>query len=530
MSNKLNKIKGSNDNEGMEIVGQIVEYLLAVVAAAVCIMVPLYARDGYDQIGQAKFVIYKNMLRLGFMPLLILVVVYGIFWLREKKKLRLSVTDGFAFAYLLFTIAAAVFGGFYEDALWGSFGWNMGLLSQVSFVLLYWLLSRFGKFYRSMLLIMCAVSAVVFAIGVLHRVGIDPIGFYQGLTDDQMAQFLSTMGQATWYASYLIVVLPVGIAVFLYAQNRTWRIISGIYMVIGFCSLVTQNSDSAYFALAGFMLVFFWVCVENRESLRRFVAVCLSFFTAGKVMSLLMQVNPNPELHYDFLTRLVLQSGFSWALLGICLVLYIVLWRRKEKAYPVETMLLVRKLVLVGTGVVLVGLAALIFLNTGGFLPQWAAQKLSAVSYFTWDDTWGNGRGRIWSFAVKVFQEENLFHKLLGVGPDCLSSYVAAYYSQEEELLWGQKVLTNVHNEWFNILINGGILGLVSYAGIFMTSIRRFLQKDHRDVLLTGIAAAAVSYMAYNFFCYQQICCTPFMFMLMGIGEYLYQDKRILEK
>ena len=74
------------------------------------------------------------------------------------------------------------------------------------------------------------------------------------------------------------------------------------------------------------------------------------------------------------------------------------------------------------------------------------------------------------------------------------------------------------------------ILGLVSYAGIFMTSIRRFLQKDHRDVLLTGIAAAAVSYMAYNFFCYQQICCTPFMFMLMGIGEYLYQDKRILEK
>ena len=53
MSNKLNKIKGSNDNEGMEIVGQIVEYLLAVVAAAVCIMVPLYARDGYDQIGQA---------------------------------------------------------------------------------------------------------------------------------------------------------------------------------------------------------------------------------------------------------------------------------------------------------------------------------------------------------------------------------------------------------------------------------------------------------------------------------------------
>lgn len=521
MSNKLQKTTENGQNAGVEITGQIIEYVLAAVAAAICMAVPLYARDGYDQIGNAKFEIYKNILCLGLSPLLILTALYGSFWMQEKRKCRLSVTDRFVLAYLFLTVMAAISGGFWQDALWGSFGWNMGLMAQISFVLLYFLFSRFGRYYRPVLFILCVVSALVFLIGILHRVGIDPIGFYQGLTNDQMAQFLSTMGQATWYASYLVVVLPVGIVLFLYTQNRIWRVVSGIYIFIGFCTLVTQNSDSAYFALAGFMLVFFWVCVKKRENLRRFMAVCVLFFAAGKIMYFLMRIDPNPELQYDFLTRLVLSSALTWGLLVLCLALYVVLWRQKDKDYPVQTMLWVRKAVLAGAGIVIVGIILLIILQTRELLPAGIAEKLSAVSYFHWEGEWGNGRGRIWSFAIKVFGEENLLHKLLGVGPDCLSSYVAAYHSAEAETFWGQKVLTNAHNEWLNMLINGGILGAVSYMGIFVSAIRRFMKAADKDILLTGIAAATVSYMAYNFFCYQQVCCTPFVFMLLGMGEYL---------
>lgn len=525
MGNKLHKSENGKQGAGLEITGQLLEYLLAVVTAVVCIAVPLYAREGYEQIGNAKFEIYRNILRLGCIPLLMLAVLYGVFWVLDKKKWSLSITDGFVLAYLGATILAAVLGGFYEDALWGTFGWNMGLFSQASFVLLYLFLSRFGKCYRPVLAVLCGVSAIVFLIGIAHRLGIDPIGFYRGLSDDQMAQFLSTLGQATWYASYLIVVLPVGIAVFLYTEDKLWRIVSGIYTVVGFCTLVTQNSDSAYFALAGFMLVFFWVCVDKRESLRRFMAVCVMFFLSGKVMSFLMRIDPNTELKYDFLTDLVLHSTVTWVLLGICLVLYVVLCRWQDKAYPAGMMRQMRRIVLAGFAIVLAGIVGLIVLQTGGFLPEKVSQSLSSVSYFTWNETWGNGRGRIWSFVVKVFREENLLHKLMGIGPDCLSSYVAAYHSEEAELYWGQKVLTNAHNEWLNMLINGGVLGFISYVGIFVTAVGRFLKTERRNILLTGIAAAAVSYMAYNFFCYQQVCCTPFMFILMGIGEYLCREQ-----
>ncbi len=521
MSNKLHKVKDSRQSAGMEITGQVIEYILATTAAAVCVAVPLYARDGYHEIGNAKFDIYKNILYMGLPVLLILAVVYAGCKLREKQMWRLSVTDGFVLAYLFLTILSTILGGFCKDALWGAYGWNMGLFAQISFVLLYLFFSRFGKYYQPVLLILCSVSAVVFLIGILHRVGIDPIGFYNGLTDGQMAQFLSTMGQATWYASYLVVVLPVGIAVFLYTRGRAWRIVSGIYTTVGFCSLVTQNSDSAYFALTGFILVFFWTCVKERETLRRFTAVCILFLASGKLMYFLMKIDPNPELKYDFITQLVLCSPVTWVLLILSLALYVVLRLRRDRAYPADKMLRVRKAVLAGAGAVLVGMIVLIILQTGGFLPDRLAESLSEVPYFNWNNDWGNGRGLIWSFAVKVFTEEDLPHKLIGAGPDCLSSYMAAYYSEEAELYWGQKVLTNAHNEWLNILLNGGLLGAASYIGIFVTAIRRFLKAAGKGLLLTGIAAAAVSYMAYNFFCYQQVCCTPFMFILMGVGEYI---------
>ena len=75
-------------------------------------------------------------------------------------------------------------------------------------------------------------------------------------------------------------------------------------------------------------------------------------------------------------------------------------------------------------------------------------------------------------------------------------------------------------------MINGGILGAVAYAGIYVTQIRRCLRGWRQNALLLGIAASCVSYMCYNFFCYQQVLCTPFIFILMGIGEYILRQQK----
>lgn len=121
----------------MEITGQLTEYVLAIVIMILCLAVLFYAKDGYHQIGNAKFAAYRTVMIYGFAVLLVLVALYMVFWLCEHGKPMLSVTDKFVLAYLVLTGISVISGGFYDNVLWGCSGWNMGLMSQVSFVLLY---------------------------------------------------------------------------------------------------------------------------------------------------------------------------------------------------------------------------------------------------------------------------------------------------------------------------------------------------------------------------------------------------------
>lgn len=547
------KISGRNRADGKSQAGikachtdtgglrQLIEYLLTAVLLILCVAVPFYAKDGYHQIGNAKFEAYRRIMIGGFSVLLVMAAVYYICrMVVRKQRPRFSVTDWFVLAYLMLTGVSVVSGGFYEDALWGAFGWNMGFLSQLSFVLLYLFVSRFGKYYRTVLAVLCQAAAVVFGIGILHRLLIDPIGFYDGLNNAQKAQFLSTLGQATWYAAFLAVMLPVGVGVFLYAESGKWRILGGAYMLAGFCTLVTQNSDSAYFALAGMFLVFFMISCEKEETVCRLLAALTLFFAAGKGMNLLMQIQPNPELQPDFLTELMWTSWVTWVLLAVCLAGTILVGRMGSytessslQGGPGDRTCSVlyrnrwkirRGVMSIVFGLLLVTVLVMILQNRE-MLPAGLSEMLSGISYFNWSDDWGNGRGRIWKFACKVISEASWRHRIFGVGPDCFSSYVTTYHGEEAALLWGEKLLTNAHNEWLNMLINGGVLGAAAYLGIFGTAVCRFLRYRRKNMLLAGIAAAVVSYMCYDFFCYQQVLCTPFVFLLMGTGEYLVREQ-----
>ena len=45
-------------------------------------------------------------------------------------------------------------------------------------------------------------------------------------------------------------------------------------------------------------------------------------------------------------------------------------------------------------------------------------------------------------------------------------------------------------------------------------------KKAARSPILIGILACVLSYVGHNLFCYQTVLCTPFIFLIMGIGEW----------
>ena len=80
-----------------------------------------------------------------------------------------------------------------------------------------------------------------------------------------------------------------------------------------------------------------------------------------------------------------------------------------------------------------------------------------------------------------------------------------------------------------NLLICVGIGGLLSFLFLLGAGARRFYRigKKHPEVLM-GLLVVC-SYAAHNFFCYQQVCCTPFLFLILGLSEQLARRREEAE-
>ena len=155
-------------------------------------------------------------------------------------------------------------------ALWGYDGWFMGVMSQLFFVLAYIYVSRFWGYSKSTIICMVGAATICYQIGILQRFGFNPMGLYDGVGEADIEKFLSTLGQTSWYSSYAILIVPFGMY-FYWTAQKTWvRVLSGIFVAMGFGMLCTTNSDSAYVAMVLILMVFFKYALEDNEKMKRF--------------------------------------------------------------------------------------------------------------------------------------------------------------------------------------------------------------------------------------------------------------------
>ena len=225
---KLAKKKQVKENTGKVIANSFLEYMSAFWAIVLVVAVPLYMKEGYYQIGTAKYNAFAHVVVFGMPVLLLLALIYILCLLKETGISKqgilslcrsMSVTDWFVLSYFVSVCFSFALSGQWKEAFWGYSGWFMGFFSQLSFVLIYFLCSRFLKDSPLVLIVLCAVAAYVFVLGIQHRLLIDPIGVYESLTDYYKTQFLSTLGQASWYSSFMTTILPVGMFAFWYCRN-----------------------------------------------------------------------------------------------------------------------------------------------------------------------------------------------------------------------------------------------------------------------------------------------------------------------
>ena len=131
----------------------------------------------------------------------------------------------------------------------------------------------------------------------------------------------------------------------------------------------------------------------------------------------------------------------------------------------------------------IVFLAAFVLFNTA-----YREAGGNAGKYLVVDSDWGSDRGKIWAHVFNMFREFSPLRKLIGGGSGCIAVY------DKNLRIFPDAILDSAHNEYLNILVNSGILGLAACLGFLFFSILNALksQNAYKYALLLGV----LSYMA----------------------------------
>lgn len=415
----------------------------------------------------------------------------------------LSAVDVWMLCYGAAVVLSALFSRYKETAWFGYNEWYMGALSQLLFVGIYFFVSRCydGKQYS--LLLGGAALFAVFALGICHRLGLDPTGLMGnfGIRDWEYSHMLSTIGNINWFCGYCSVALAFPVAAYLKGGSCWKRLAAYIISVIGLTLLMIQGSDIGIVLVA----VCLFVCMISGISDGRVLQGTVALGTGAAFLLLL----------YGLLTRLLGESaqeaipadGFcrtlagwqGWWLLGIAGAgLYIGIGRMLHTEGKQQAL----RRIAIGAVILLAlaGVAGILVFALGG----------------SFEGGWGNGRGALWGLSLQGFLQNGVLQKLFGVGPDCFAEYIYSAFAEGTLPAlggrWAGTVFANAHNEWLNHLVNLGLVGTCCYLGIFISGARRYRR------YLPGLLAL-VLYGTVSLTGFQQVLSTPFLFMTLGIAE-----------
>lgn len=434
-------------------------------------------------------------------------------------RTRWSWLDCFVLGYGMAALLSYLFSDYKEMALWGKPGWGMGMLVQVSFATSYFLFSRMWKESKWGIYVVLIASIPLFLLGYLNR-----FGYYPVLMEyRENTQYIGFAGNINWYCGYMV--MPMCMLLYLVWQLETTKgkdLLLNAGLFVGFCALLTNGSTSGYFAIAVVFLILFWMSAPDWNRMKDwwkativFLGACIFTFFLRKIG---LQIN-----YAETAVELFTGSELPFLLLGVAGSIYagLLLWTR-EKGYPEQGMRKAAKYsrYLVVGGIVLI--AGMILINT---VKPGSLGPLSKYSFFTFSEEWGSRRGATWKAGWMAWNEQGLWKKLIGVGPDCMSAYI--YQDGNKELLsyvsgvWPNQRLTNAHCEALTLLLNQGILGSGCFAGIILYTLKKLWEENKRetkDVLTGACKLAVVAYAAHNLFSFQQVLNTPLMFILLGMA------------
>ncbi len=514
------------------------QMLCKLYMTALLVALPLYVGEGYWNLGNTKYMLFRNvsLLCLGlWAPIGIL----GLIWKTAKRltgrgekgaiprdwRKSVSGMDLAMAAYCLIVVLSAILSDYGRLAWKGYEGWFMGAMSQLLLAGTYFFISRQYDGARWPLYLGEAVLCLVTLFGLLHRLGIDPLGLlvYWNNRDWEYSHMLSTLGNINWLCGYYSVALAFLAADYLREQRRWLKALLYVGTVAAFVLLGVQGSQGGWLILGVCVGVSLFLGRKSAAVRKRVYALLAGFLFCMPVMGLAMKLRGEKAAVVLDGNVFDTVAWYVWMVAGAACLAAFLLCGQRRHGRPGGNRRNRRLRPPVKAAFIAVAAACL-------------AALLFVLSSRGIDDSFGSGRGFLWRIALESFQAADVKDKLLGAGPDCYAEAVFNRLGAGSDVWkgehWESAVFTNAHNEFLSQLCNVGILGTISYLAIFLTGLYQCWQGIHGSgdrrekdedcyALWAGLLAIAM-YGAHSLISFQQVLNAPFLFLVLGLcGERL---------
>ena len=142
---------------------------------------------------------------------------------------------------------------------------------------------------------------------------------------------------------------------------------------------------------------------------------------------------------------------------------------------------------------VLIGIAGVLYLLFDANVLNHAERYGAAAQFLAFSDSWGNSRGYIWRIALENYAKFSPIHKIFGHGPDTFG-LITLFNNADEMANVYHMLFDSAHNEYLQLFITNGPVGLLAYLAIYITAFIKIIKNASQK--------PAVIAMMYGVICY----------------------------
>lgn len=489
-----------------EKVGKTVTQLYIVL---MFVVFPMFYTDKLFHITDDKkqFFLYITMIYAGILAILAVCNLR-----KDAKKDRQakwqrenSFCAMFILGILLSTCAALE----KREAVYGISERRLGALVMLGCIVAYLGVRKYGKFQRITMGSILIGSGVVYLCGILCACKVNFLYLQDGLANPEL--FLTPIGNTNFNASYLCLMLPVVMVLFMMSREVRFQIFYGMVLYLGFLFSFFIKTESSILCIWAILLLLLYFAIEKKVWFERYLQILFLYVLSAAGIVLLLRWIPDQLFPFDGLGKFLLSVKV------VCLesVFFVILcglyyWKKDKLRI---FLLNIRKVIRNGVFFfAVIGILSCIAVNSiwcdrvdGTFLE---CLKLTDGTF--------NGRGYIWIRTIRRFFEIPWKNRIFGSGLNCFLRFIGEDYREEMRTVY-EMLYVDPHNLYLQMFVTMGIAGVIGFFGLMFAILHKAFRRYHENQLQIIVILTICAYLFQGMVNSATIHTFPLLFVLLGL-------------